>query len=113
MEMKKVTVSTVSTRKFVENLVYLGSLGGVIDDNCVTVKGPMFLRADVMLPVDVPVNETQEMKVAPGLPITVDAKQEEQKKEQPKAKKTTRKSNNKKAEDKPSDEDSEESTEEV
>lgn len=92
MEMKKVTVSTVSTRKFVENLVYLGSLGGVIDDNCVTVKGPMFLRADVMLPVDVPVDETQEMKVAPGLPIKVDAKQEEQKQEQPKAKKTTRKS---------------------
>lgn len=107
MEMKKVTVSTVSTRKFVENLVYLGSLGGVIDDNCVTVKGPMFLRADVMLPVDVPVNETQEMKVAPGLPITV-----EQKQEQPKAKKTTRKTA-KKAEDKPSDEDSEESTKEV
>lgn len=110
MEMKKVTVSTVSTRKFVENLVYLGSLGGVIDDNCVTVKGPMFLRADVMLPVDVPVNETQEMKVAPGLPITVE--QEEQKQEQPKAKKTTRKTA-KKVEDKPSDEDLEESTKEV
>lgn len=110
MEMKKVTVSTVSTRKFVENLVYLGSLGGVIDDNCVTVKGPMFLRADVMLPVDVPVNETQEMKVAPGLPIAVE--QEEEKQEQPKAKKTTRKTT-KKTEDKPSDEDSEESTKEV
>lgn len=107
MEMKKVTVSTVSTRKFVENLVYLGSLGGVIDDNCVTVKGPMFLRADVMLPVDVPVNETQEMKVAPGLPIAVE---QEEKQEQPKAKKTTRKIT-KKVEENTSD-NSEESTSE-
>lgn len=91
MEMKKVTVSTVSTRKFVEGLLYLGSIGGELTDECVTIKG-MFLRAEVMLPVDTPVNETQELKVSPGLPVKKDQdKAVEENQVSPKAKKTARK----------------------
>lgn len=104
MEKKKVTVSTVSTRKFVESLLYLGSVGGELTDQCVTIKG-MFLRAEVLVDVDTPIKETQEMKVAPGLPVTsgLPVKAEAQEKgsqgsEAPKAKKTARKTAAKKEE---------------
>lgn len=95
MEKKKVTISTVSARKFVENLLYLGSIGGELTDQCVTIKG-MFLRAEVMVDVDTPIKETPEMKVAPGLPIKVEP--EENATVAPKAKKTARKSAAKKEE---------------
>lgn len=95
MEKKKVTVSTVSTRKFVENLLYLGSVGGELTDQCVTIKG-MFLRAEVLVDVDTPIKETQEMKVAPGLPVKAEA--QEKATEAPKAKKTARKTAAKKEE---------------
>lgn len=88
MEKKKVTVSTVSTRKFVESLLYLGSVGGEVTDQCVTIKG-MFLRAEVLVDVDTPIKETQEMKVSPGMPVEVEVTVED--KPTPKAKKTARK----------------------
>lgn len=101
MEKKKVTVSTVSTRKFVESLLYLGSVGGELTDQCVTIKG-MFLRAEVLVDVDTPIKETQEMKVAPGLPMApglpVKAEAQEKTPEAPKVKKTARKTAAKKEE---------------
>lgn len=101
MEKKKVTVSTVSTRKFVENLLYLGSVGGELTDQCVTIKG-MFLRAEVMVDVDTPIKETQEMKVSPGLPIKEEAQEKGSEgsrgMEAPKAKRTARKTAAKKEE---------------
>lgn len=98
MEKKKVTVSTVSTRKFVESLLYLGSVGGELTDQCVTIKG-MFLRAEVLVDVDTPIKETQEMKVAPGLPVKAEAQEKgSQGSEAPKAKKTARKTAAKKEE---------------
>lgn len=112
MEMKKVTVSTVSTRKFVEGLLYLGSLGGELTEQCVTVKG-MFLRAEVMLPVDTPVKENQEIKVSPGLPVVKKEDQStEDKDATSKAKKTARKTA-KKVEEKTPEPDVEESEQEV
>lgn len=91
MEFKKVIVSTISTRKFVEGLLYLGSIGGQLEDNCTVIKG-LYLRAEVMLPADTPVDETPEIKVAAGVPV--------KKEEKPVAKKTTaRKTTNKKKED--------------
>lgn len=110
MEKKKVTVSTVSTRKFVESLLYLGSVGGELTDQCVTIKG-MFLRAEVLVDVDTPIKETQEMKVAPGLPVKVEAQEKgSQGSEAPKAKKTARKTAAKKEEvvEEPKEESSEE-----
>lgn len=67
LKVKKVVVNTVNTRKFVENLVYLGSIGGVFDDSCKAFKG-MFLRAEVTVPETTIVEETPEMRVAAGAP---------------------------------------------
>lgn len=98
MEKKKVTVSTVSTRKFVESLLYLGSVGGELTDQCVTIKG-MFLRAEVLVDVDTPIKETQELKVAPGMPVASRLPVAPEKPtEAPKAKKTARKTSAKKEE---------------
>lgn len=60
---KKVVVATVSTRKFVEALLYMGSIGGEIDDSCTAFKGAM-LRTEVILPEATPVTESQVIKVS-------------------------------------------------
>lgn len=63
MDNKKVSVTSVDTRKFVEGILYLGSLGGKITKNCVAIKG-MMIRAEVELPWDVPVEESQTIRVS-------------------------------------------------
>lgn len=91
MEVKKVVVSTVSVRKFVENLIYLGSIGATFDDKCIAVKG-LLLRAEVFVPVDEVVEETVEMKVAAGLPIKPEKTEEsKQQGKKPAAKKAAKK----------------------
>ena len=67
MKMKKVVINTVDTRKFVEGLIYLGSIGGKFDTSCSAFKG-MFLRAEVLVPETTIVEETPERKVAAGAP---------------------------------------------
>lgn len=66
MKVKKVVVSTVDTRKFVDSLLYLGGLGGKLTENCVAIKG-MFLRAEVEVSADAIVEQTPEMRLAAGL----------------------------------------------
>ena len=61
--MKKVTVVTVDTRKFVEDILKLGAVGGVIDNKCVAIKG-MFLRAEVMVPEDAVVETNERVSVS-------------------------------------------------
>jgi hypothetical protein len=68
MEYKKVSVASIDTRKVVEALLYLGSIGGELTKNCVAIKGLM-LRADVELPWDVPVEESMIIKVSKGAKI--------------------------------------------
>lgn len=47
--MKKVSVITIDTRKFVEDILELGKQGGVLTENCMATKG-LFLRAEVEVP---------------------------------------------------------------
>lgn len=61
--MKKVTVVTVDTRKFVEDILKLGSVGGKITDDCVAYKG-MLLRAEVVVPVSAVVETNERVKVS-------------------------------------------------
>ena len=89
MEFKKVVVNSVDMRKFAEALVYLGSIGAEVTKNCVAVKGLM-LRAEVELPWDVPVNETENVRVSMKDKIVRDVPQEQEVKK-PATKKTTNK----------------------
>jgi hypothetical protein len=65
MAVKKVVISTIDTRKFVQYLLYLGSLGGNLTKKCTAIKG-LFLRAEVEVPADAIIKQTPEMKVAAG-----------------------------------------------
>ena len=86
MDYKKVVVNSVDMRKFAEALVYLGSIGAEVTKNCLAVKGLM-LRAEVELPWDVPVNETQNIRVSMKDVISRDdiSKDAPKKEEAPKA----------------------------
>lgn len=68
--MKKVLVSTIDTRKFVDALIHLGSVGGEFNNSCTAFKG-MFLRAEVLVPETAVIEETPEMRVMQGLPKEV------------------------------------------
>lgn len=102
MAVKKIIVSTVDTRKFVEYMLYLGSVGGKITKKCKALKG-MFMRAEVEVPADTIIKQTPEMKVAAGPEYedTEGVVQEEDSTEskKPVAKKTARKTTSKKVED--------------
>ena len=83
-ELKKVVVCTTDTRKFVDSLLYLGSIGGRLTDKCVAMKG-VLIRAEVEVPVEVPVEET------PVLKVSVQPTREEAKEEPVKAPKVRKK----------------------
>lgn len=61
--MKKVSVCTIDTRKFIEDLLALGKVGGVLTDECIATKG-MFLRAEVLVPVDAPVELSERVALS-------------------------------------------------
>lgn len=65
MRVKKVLVNTISTRDFVDSLLYLGSIGGVLTDKCAAYKG-MFLRAEVEVDETTPIKESPILKVLAG-----------------------------------------------
>lgn len=61
--MKKVVVVTVDARKFVEDILKLGALGGQLTEDCVAIKG-MFLRAEVMVPKSAVVETNERVSVS-------------------------------------------------
>lgn len=63
--MKKVTVVTIDTRKFVQDVLALGAVGGELTEGCVAVKG-MFLRAEVMVPKGAIVETSDRVSVSAG-----------------------------------------------
>lgn len=88
---KKVVVTTLDTRKFVEAMLYLGSIGGVLTRECVAVKG-MMLRAEVEVPEATPVKESQIIRVSvKSVTQRVSDKVVEAPAKKPVAKKTTTK----------------------
>lgn len=101
MAVKKIIVSTVDTRKFVEYMLYLGSVGGKITKKCKALKGLM-LRAEVEVPSDTIIKQTPEMKVAAGAEYK-DTESVVKKEDKPEgdsvAKKAARKTTSKKVED--------------
>lgn len=54
---------SVNTRKFVEDLLYLGSIGGYLDKTCPAIKGLM-MRAEVLVPEDVAVELSPSIKLS-------------------------------------------------
>lgn len=62
MNYKKVAVFSVDMRKFVQALLELGSVGGVITDECVAVKGIM-PRAEVLVPEGQAIKESENIQV--------------------------------------------------
>ena len=54
---------SVNTRKFVEDLLYLGSIGGFLDKTCPAIKGLM-MRAEVLVPEDVAVELSPSIKLS-------------------------------------------------
>ena len=99
-EVKKVAVATLDTRKFVEALLYLGSIGGKITNKCVAMKGLM-LRAEVEVDADTPVNTDSVIRLSAGVPYVKESSAVEEKKEDKPAVKRGRKPAEKK-EDSPS-----------
>ena len=61
--MKKVTVVTIDTRKFVQDVLALGAVGGELTEDCVAVKG-MFLRAEVIIPKGAVVETSDRVSVS-------------------------------------------------
>lgn len=75
--MKKVSVVTVDARKFIEDILDLGSKGGKIDESCVAYKG-MFLRAEVMLPSNAIVELNERVSVSAEYVAEAVKKQEQE-----------------------------------
>lgn len=61
--MKKVNVTTVDTRRFVQDLLALGAIGGVMDESCIAYKG-ILLRAEVLVPDDAVVETSERVKIS-------------------------------------------------
>lgn len=63
--MKKVIITTVDTRKFIQDVLELGKQGGVLTDECRAYKGIVYI-AEVMVPENVVVNTSERVKLDPN-----------------------------------------------
>lgn len=59
---KKVVINSVDMRKFVESVLAVGAVGGVMDSTCVSRKGLM-LVAEVIVPDEAVVPVSQNVKI--------------------------------------------------